>query len=266
MKYLLLSLLVLPAVALALLLPRWGSGGQPSPAPALSAQTEAPGLPPSSGTAVAVLELFTSQGCSSCPPADALLAQLAAEEDRVIALSFHVDYWNYLGWADPYSDARYSARQRDYSSQLLARTYTPQLVINGQTELIGSRESSVRTAVEAALARPATVEVSLTAGYQDGKVSVAYTLAGDPAQHEITALLVQNHAVDEVKRGENRGRRLEHHNVVRDLRTAAAKQSDSLDLNIPADCTGQALSVVVVVQNSATRAIAGAARLPLSQP
>ena len=88
---------------------------------------------------VAVLELFTSEGCSSCPSADKLLPQLAKLDSNIIPLSFHVDYWNRLGWEDPFSSSEYSERQRSYAKQLnLESVYTPQLVVNGEYELVGS--------------------------------------------------------------------------------------------------------------------------------
>ena len=87
---------------------------------------------------VNVVELFTSQGCSSCPPADALLAQIK-DDTNVIALSYHVDYWNYLGWKDPYSNKAYSAYQRSYAKELNSGVYTPQMVVNGSKEFVGSK-------------------------------------------------------------------------------------------------------------------------------
>ena len=99
-----------------------------------------------------LVELFTSQGCSSCPPADRVLAKLAKEAEAgdlpIVALSFHVDYWNRLGWKDPYSDAAFSQRQRIYASKLPdQRVYTPEIVVNGSSGHVGSRESEVRSAI-----------------------------------------------------------------------------------------------------------------------
>jgi len=122
----------------------------------LSANGPLPPNPP-----VAVIELFTSQGCSSCPPADKLLTETVnrakAGQQSVYALSFHVDYWNRLGWSDPYSDARYSARQRQYARQLNTATiYTPQAVINGRQEFVGSNRTRLNTLLADALKHPAS--------------------------------------------------------------------------------------------------------------
>src|SRR5271154_2289788 len=97
-----------------------------------------------------VLELFTSQGCSSCPPADALLKKLSAENSQLLPLSFHVDYWNYLGWKDPYSSPANTDRQRGYASALDGQVYTPELVVNGAVGVVGSDEGSVRNAIATA--------------------------------------------------------------------------------------------------------------------
>ena len=98
---------------------------------------------------IAVIELFTSQGCSSCPSADKLLAQTLSDAKRdnklIIALSFHVDYWNRLGWTDPFSDKKYSQRQSDYASAMQLRSvYTPQMIVNGSTEFVGSNEKELK--------------------------------------------------------------------------------------------------------------------------
>ncbi|MEZ6188499.1 MAG: DUF1223 domain-containing protein [Planctomycetota bacterium] len=132
--------------------------------------------PPSTPGAVAVLELFTSEGCSSCPPADALLGEVA-DAPGVFALAFHVDYWDHLGWRDPYGQRAFSQRQRVYSARLSGgRVYTPQLVINGAAEAIGSSRFQVRGALDRALARPAPATVALTRA--GGRL--AYRVEGAP--------------------------------------------------------------------------------------
>ena len=125
-----LSLLALALIAIA---PRSGAG---EPGPSIS------------GDRVAVVELFTSQGCSSCPPADRLLSKLARDpryQGKVIPLSFHVDYWNSIGWTDPFSSNRWSERQRVYAGRVFHsnRIYTPQVVVNGRSECVGNSEGEV---------------------------------------------------------------------------------------------------------------------------
>jgi hypothetical protein len=129
---------------------------EPAPVPDAEAPAERPVL----------LELFTSQGCSSCPPADRVLSRLNEEAKSgdllVVALSFHVDYWNRLGWTDPYSDAAYSQRQRIYARKLGDnRVYTPELVVDGRTGHVGSREGEVRQAIKSASARQQVIPVDV---------------------------------------------------------------------------------------------------------
>lgn len=189
--------------------------GQPS----TSATAPLPGSDSLPG--FALLELFTSQGCSSCPPADALLAGLVgesqAEGSPVYALSFHVDYWNRLGWRDPYSDASYSDRQRAYAQHLPdGRVYTPQLVVNGRSGLIGSRSGEARAALAEALATPAMTSIILRAGEQTGSTQeMTYQLSGRTNNLDLYIALVEGEVHNEVPRGENRGRELRHVQVVR---------------------------------------------------
>lgn len=174
----------------------------------------------------AVLELFTSEGCSSCPAADALLGELVAESSRrdqsVIALAFHVDYWDYLGWRDPFAKAAFTARQRDYVRSLHLRSaFTPQMVVNGSHSMVGSRESEVRAAIHQALTTesdcriileiqdPTTLAVSLNGPFSE-KAHLVYAWVSDRAERQVTA-------------GENRGRRLQHYRVVRHIHSQPAK-------------------------------------------
>ncbi len=211
-----------------------------------------------------VLELFTSQGCSSCPPADRVLAELSEEED-VIALSYHVDYWNYLGWEDPFSSPYYSARQRDYTERLQSRTYTPQLVINGREELVGSRRSEVRAKVTAARARQAAYAPTITVSpVADNRLKIGYQLNGDPAGLRVSAVLTQNTAASAVRRGENRGKDLHHVNVVRDLVHSKAAASGELIVTIPEGLEIGDTRVVLLVQQPKSQAIVGAVRSTLS--
>src|SRR5271168_3575426 len=127
-----------------------------------------------------VLELFTSQGCSSCPPADALLKKLSAENNQLLPLSFHVDYWNYLGWKDPYSSQANTDRQRGYASSLDGQVYTPELVVNGATGVVGSDEGRVRNAITAAQHNGGTVSI---AAQPDGhSVNIAGAKQGTEAE------------------------------------------------------------------------------------
>jgi hypothetical protein len=222
-----------------------------------------------------VVELFTSQGCSSCPPADRLLSRLAADpayRGRVFALAFHVDYWNYLGWRDPFSSARWSERQSDYARALGNGNYTPQLVVDGTSECVGSREGEVQRAVERALATPAPgrVELALAAGGDPQTVvaTVHARLDGAAAGKRIDALvaLVEDGLVTPVGRGENGGRTLANDRVVRRLERAftlsgdaATEGSGEATLRLEPSWKRPKLSVVAFLQDAHTLAILGAA-------
>jgi hypothetical protein len=170
---------------------------------------------PSSG--VAVVELFTSEGCSSCPAADAALARIAKKAERsgapIFTVELHVDYWDYLGWRDPFDDRRFSARQAGYES-LSGSTYTPQAVVNGKHQAVGSDESGLNELIAQALATPASTRLTLSAEWSDGNLLVR--CEGDGAGTQTLNLFVlQNNAESAVARGENAGERLQHRNIAR---------------------------------------------------
>src|SRR5438045_3417563 len=160
----------------------------------------------------AVLELFTSEGCSSCPPADRLLPQLASTNPNIIPLSFHVDYWDHLGWKDPFSNAEFSDRQRLYAGQFhLESIYTPQLIVNGEYELVGSNRTAADQDIKKVLSEKPRVEIKIgDIRKQDGKLSISSTLTGDLGETQLIAALVQKHAEMKVRAGENNGAHLSH--------------------------------------------------------
>ena len=174
-----------------------------------------------------VVELFTSEGCSSCPPADALLEKLDQAQPvsgaQVIPMSEHVDYWNYIGWTDPYSSAVFSRRQDGYARRFgLQSIYTPQVVVDGATELVGNDDRRIREAIRKS-SQAAKVEIRIspvtdTSGVPTVNVDVAPVSqpTGLKDAHLILAL-ANNSAVSHVLRGENRGRELRHVAVVRSL-------------------------------------------------
>lgn len=217
-----------------------------------------------------VVELFTSQGCSSCPPADAFLGELAGRDD-VLALSFHVDYWDYIGWKDPFASADYTRRQRDYSRKLgLRYVYTPQMVIQGAAHVTGSDRSAVLDRIEKnrALAR---LPVELRQG-DDGAVrlSVADAPARGEAAEEADVWLVvfDREHLTPVRRGENKGRKLRNYNVVRQLTRIATWRGKALDMavTVPDMVPGDGQACAVLVQSTETGRILGAAALGLDRP
>lgn len=175
-----------------------------------------------------LVELFTSQGCNSCPPADALLSRLGrgqgAGTDRpIVPLAFHVDYWNYLGWSDPFSSASWSARQHRYAERVSGgRVYTPQLVVNGASHAVGSQSGQVQRAVKQAAstsAGPARVEVAAERRGDRIWVNASATLGRAGRAVIARAAVFENDVLTEVPRGENAGRTLENDYIVRALET-----------------------------------------------
>ncbi|HUK62972.1 MAG TPA: DUF1223 domain-containing protein, partial [Dongiaceae bacterium] len=172
----------------------------------------------------AVVELFTSEGCSSCPPADALLAELSARDD-VLALSFHVTYWDHLGWRDRFSSPAYTARQDAYAHRFgLASLYTPQMVVNGERQFVGSDESAAHAAIRDGLARTDALPITLRTRADGPEVVVDCTAPGAPADARLEVAWVDERATSSPDRGENGGRTLHHVHVARDLRRVALDQ------------------------------------------
>lgn len=221
------------------------------------------GSPARAGGVSVVAELFTSQGCSSCPPADALLGELAMRGD-VLALSLHVDYWDYIGWKDPYASASMSERQRAYAKALGARmVYTPQMVVQGSAELVGSRRAAVLGAIEEAQARSLPVRVTLVG---DEAVEIA---AGEapPGGAVVWLVAYDHHLTTEIERGENAGKRISYYNVVRSFQRLGHWMGEALSL--PVDCdslVGANRGAAVLVQAGGYGPILGAARLQPKPP
>jgi hypothetical protein len=221
----------------------------------------------------AVVELFTSEGCSSCPPADALLAEILedAQKDgrQVFCLSFHVDYWNQLGWTDPFGSAAFSRRQQAYARALKAdQVYTPQMIVNGAEELVGSDRRRSRAAIDAALKRPEQVRIELhrEKPKATGAFTLSYQIAGAAPGVMLNVALVERDKVSAVKRGENGGRTLRHQNVVRVFKTLhlEANGKGSVHLDLPTDLVRGKASVIAYVQEPETRTILGASALALA--
>ncbi|MBC7921530.1 MAG: DUF1223 domain-containing protein [Ferruginibacter sp.] len=176
---------------------------------------------PASEAGFSLVELFTSEGCSSCPPADRLVSQLNGEVKGrpVYVLTYHVDYWNHLGWKDAYSDAAFSKRQRQYAGWLrLPGVYTPQAVVNGRVEFVGSNAKALRSAVESHLAQPVAAQLTVSGNLAEKnqvKLFFRASAAGTPV--DLLIAFVQKRAESTVARGENEGKKLSHVQVVRKL-------------------------------------------------
>ena len=213
----------------------------------------------------ALLELFTSEGCSSCPPADELIAKVNAEGlNNLFILAYHVDYWNRLGWKDVFSKPEWSARQRDYASHLSTEgVYTPQLIVNGKDEFVGSNETKLRSVLEKKTANTA-IELAIGAIKKtENVVQINFeTQKNDNALLNIA--LVQQDAITQVKRGENAGHQLHHVNIVRDLKTIELNNGNgSININIPNELVGTHFSVIGFVQQKKDFSIIAAAKADL---
>lgn len=167
---------------------------------------------------IAVIELFSSQGCSSCPPADALLSRtLAKRGQNVIGLSFHVDYWDRLGWKDPFSDNKFSERQQNYARKMnLNSCYTPQMVVNGIKEFVGSDELKLNSALNKVLAEKQKLAFKNTTITTSGSQPVLhYQLQGDSKNAYLRVAVISLKKVTSVERGENAGATLVNEHVVK---------------------------------------------------
>jgi hypothetical protein len=202
-----------------------------------------------------VVELFTSQGCNSCPPADALLGELAKRGD-LVPLAFHVDYWDYIGWKDPYALADATARQRAYAEALGQRMiYTPQMVIQGQRDEVGSDRGAVAKAIKDVLKPSVAVTLNrgtdrLTIEVGEGTGPGELWLVGYDRRHETKVL-----------RGENAGRTLAEYNIVRQIRRVGAWTGTKLRLEIPAAEMPEGGAQAALLQAPGLGPILGAATL-----
>lgn len=220
----------------------------------------------------AVVELFTSEGCSSCPRADDVLGELAAEASRdgrpVYTLAFHVDYWDKIGWRDPYSANWATQHQQAYVGALQAQgLYTPQMVVNGREEFIGSHAAHARASIERERSKPSRQQLQLHARRDPERVVVSYALsAAAPPDSVVRVALIENEATTDVLAGENAGRRLRHVHVVRAFGSAPAAQSGELSIAWPAALGPErrmGAFVVGYVQQRRTMEITSAARAGL---
>lgn len=232
-----------------------------------------------------IVELFTSEGCSSCPPADAVLIQLERTQPvpgaEVIALGEHVDYWNRFGWSDPYSSSGFSARQSEYA-QAFGKdgVYTPQMIVDGQAEFVGSNMNKAREAISnAARAPKASVQVSLaanTAGKKPDGTALLVRVENMPAVSpgdtaEVMLAITENDLHSQVSRGENAGRTLRHIAVVRQLKVlgtinaaeAGAFHAEPI-VTIVNGWKRANLRAAIFVQERASRRVLGAKAIELA--
>ena len=205
-----------------------------------------------------VVELYTSQGCSSCPPADKILAELA-DRDDVIALAFHVDYWDYIGWKDIFADPSYTLRQRNYARVAGARSiYTPQMIVDGQDHVVGTKPMKLAEHIEEHRDRKTPVTLKLT---RDGDV-VRIRARSTSRFSNGSTVRVATYSPEEtvsIKRGENAGRTLTYHNVVRGL-TDVSTWDGNGEFKASVKVSGNA-PIVVLIQEGHHGPMLAASRL-----
>jgi hypothetical protein len=215
------------------------------------------GAPPKLGPTPVIVELFTSQGCSSCPPADALIHDIAndpAMRGRVIPLAFHVDYWDSLGWRDPFSSAEWTQRQARYARTMhLNSAYTPQAVVNGTREFVGSNRSALSAALERASTEKARGEITLIAR-REGNSLIATIHATVSSNDDLMLAIVEDGVTTKIEHGENAGRTITNDAIVRKL--VQVKPGES---TVRLDPAWRSVSATAFVQYRATLAIGAAA-------
>ena len=191
-----------------------------------------------------VVELFTSQGCSSCPPADDILRELT-HEDGVIVLGWHVDYWDYLGWKDEFSRAENTERQMGYRDRWKLRSlYTPQAVIHGEAQIVGSNERKIRMYVDQFQAEKPVLEISFNTSGDTANIKVS-ALASRLPDAEIFLVRITPEATTNIRRGENAGRTINYVNVVEEM-TWIANWNGTSVTNVRASIKSDSKYVVLV--------------------
>jgi hypothetical protein len=212
-----------------------------------------------------VIELFTSQGCSSCPPADELLYEMAGS-DEVVAISWHVTYWDYIGWKDPFATGWSTARQTGYRGKFDRRyVYTPQMVIDGEHDVVGSRRGDVKRVVSASREGAARrIPVSLHRDTASGELVVTFT--PQRLDRSLDVWLVGYSGVHEtrVSRGENRGATLRNTHIARTMHSLGTWDGAGTTLRVPLPAHEDVAGFAVLLQEPGQGAIRGAAKLDLT--
>lgn len=204
---------------------------------------------------IVILELFTSQGCSSCPPADKVLEKYVLNNNpNIIPLAFHIDYWNNLGWKDPFSKAEFTNRQRDYSRNFNSgNIYTPQLIINGKHQVVGSNENAIKTIVnqELLIKNPAKIDInSIT--HVGNQLIVKYSATDFSANKIVNLALVKKKEFTSIKRGENSGLKQISYNIVYDFKSKSLTNSteNQTVFDFKSDWKASDFMIVAYLQNN----------------
>ncbi len=213
----------------------------------------------------AVLELFTSEGCSSCPPADRLMGEIEEkyQGQPVYILSYHVDYWNHLGWKDKFSSAENSKRQQQYAQTLHSQIYTPQLIVNGKKELIGSDQDAVENLIQTALLHSNNAKIDLSAKVSEKEINVDFKTSESNSQNKLFITLVEKKASTNVQRGENEGRHLVHWQIVHQQNQIVLKNSatGTTNFKLPENFNMNNWEIIGMIQNMKSGEILGSAKV-----
>ncbi len=211
----------------------------------------------------AIVELFTAEGCSSCPAADALLGEMTGilkkEGKNILPLSFHVDYWNNYGWVDPYSNETFTNRQKKYMSVLnLPQLYTPQAIVNGEYEFTGSNPFAFRENCLHACSE--VTEYAIDAGMQleNNKIHLRYALNKLPRHAVLNIALAEDHVERFIAAGENKNKTLQHTNVVRSFTTIEPAAKGEYSMDVPSNFDVNGFSLIVYLQDQKSMKIIAA--------
>ncbi len=215
-------------------------------------------------TSPSVVELFTSEGCSSCPSADELVAVAQMEfNDNTIVLSYHVEYWDRLGWKDPFSKSDYSDRQRQYAQHFnLESVYTPQAIVNGKIEFVGSNKSALWNAISSYKSSGNRVIETETLLVNNQQLSVKYNYTALQENENVVLELVLKNASTKVKRGENSGATLSHINIVQDI-VQKNESKGTATFNLPANFVKENYLIVAFIQNNKSFEITNAKKITI---
>lgn len=222
----------------------------------------------------AVVELFTSEGCSSCPPADKIFADLARRGhagEPIYCVGFHVDYWDKLGWKDEFADKAFTQRQLGYMHKLkVDDVYTPQTIVNGTRQFVGSRKADVEAAIDEALQSPAVLRLTLVPELaSNGKsLTLRYATRADTKPLFLNLAITQSAAENDVKAGENKDRKLQHAAVVRKFQVVAEPKDvaqGTWKIELPDDLDPAEATCIGYLQSRSTFRIVAAIAVPLKK-
>ncbi|WP_326984091.1 DUF1223 domain-containing protein [Chryseobacterium sp. MYb264] len=212
----------------------------------------------------AVLELFTSEGCSSCPPADQLMGEIEKQykDQPVYILAYHVDYWNNLGWKDKFSSIENSKRQQQYAQTLRSQVYTPQLVVNGKKEFVGSDRDAVENGIQTALLNSNNTKIDLSTKVSEKEITINFKTAENNSQNKLLITLVEKKSSTNVQRGENEGRHLVHWQIVHQQNQISLKNSTegTTSFKLPENFNTNDWEIIGMIQNVKTGEIVGSTK------